>query len=150
MPSPEPDFSALGPFAAEGSANTDLCQLVAAAADLCRKPWRHAVIPIASTSDLESDIGLEELDCGFRLEVRTPTGERLLEEDLELEIYRSGRDLNLNLGWSDDQRPLLWHGSHPVWMDGVTGERCARPADGLPLESLARRLRALLAGSADS
>ncbi len=132
------------------SANTDLSQLVAAAADLCRKPWRHAVIHVTSTPELELGAGLEDLDCSFRLEVRNPGGERLLEEDLELEIYRSGRDLNINLGWTDDQRPLLWHGNHPVWMDGVTGERCARPLDGLPLEALARRLRALLGGSANS
>ncbi|MEI6030323.1 MAG: hypothetical protein WCQ20_04050 [Synechococcaceae cyanobacterium ELA739] len=149
MPSPESDFTGLGPFAAEGSANMDICQLVAAAADLCRKPWRHAVIQVAAATEHESGTCLEELDCGFRLEVRNPSGERLLPEDLELEIYRSGQDLNINLGWSDDQRPLLWHGSHPVWMDGVTGERCTRPLDGLPLEALARRLRALLGGSAD-
>ncbi|WP_369818613.1 hypothetical protein [Synechococcus sp. MIT S9504] len=41
-------------------------------------------------------------------------------------------------------RPLLWHGQHPVWMDGDTGKRCSAPNDGAPLEALARRLRALL------
>jgi hypothetical protein len=35
MPSPEAPI---------GSANTDLSRLVAAAADLCRKPLRHAVV----------------------------------------------------------------------------------------------------------
>ena len=150
MPSPDPDFTALGRFAVDGSANTDLFQLVAAAADLCRKPWRHAVIHGPSAQDISSSSGLAVLDCVVRLEVRNPAGERLVEEDLELELYRSGRDLNINLGWTDDKRPLLWHGSHPVWMDGVTGERCARPSDGLPLEALARRLRALLGGSSES
>ena len=143
MPSPDPEFQALGPFASEGSANTDLCQLVAAAADLCRKPWRHAVIWQTSEPGSATNDAGEELDCVLRLEVRSPEGERLLEQDLELELYRSGRDLNLTLGWCDD-RPLLWHGSHPVWMDAATGQRCQAPLDGLPLESLARRLRALL------
>ncbi len=45
----------------------------------------------------------------LRLEVRSPEGERLAEQNLELELYCSVRDLNLTLGWCDD-RPLLWHG----------------------------------------
>ena len=145
---PSSDLHALEPgwLADQDSANTDLFQLVAAAADLCRKPWRHAVICASPAQSLGKPANLDELDCDLRLEVRTPTGERLLEQDLELELYRSGRDLNVTLGWCDE-RPLLWHGHHPVWMDGSTGERCERPIDGLPLEALARRLRALLGGS---
>lgn len=117
------------------TANTDLSRLVAAAADLCRKPLRHGVV---LTSSPEDD------DCSLRLEVRSPEGERLLGQDLDLEIYRSGDDLHLTLAWrQDDTRPMLWHGNHPVWM-GAQGERCQRPEDGVPLEALARRLRALL------
>ncbi len=118
------------------AANTDLCRLVAAAADLCRKPLRHGVVLTSTPGDE---------DCSLRLEARSPQGERLEEEDLDLEIYRSGDELNLTLSWrQDDGRPMLWHGSHPVWM-GAQGERCGRPVEGLPLEALARRLRALLA-----
>jgi hypothetical protein len=84
-------------------------------------------------------------DCSLRLEVRSPEGARQPEHDLELELYRSGAALNLTLAWlADDSRPMLWHGAHPLWMD-PSGSRCDRPADGLPLEALARRLRALLA-----
>jgi len=119
--------------------NTDLAQLVAAAADLCRKPLRHGVV-------LKSQP--EDPDCSLELEVRNSQGERLPEHDLELEIFRSGTEvsarLHLTLAWRlDDTRPLLWQGSHPVWMDGH-GLRCERPEDGTPLEALARRLRALL------
>jgi hypothetical protein len=118
------------------AANTDLSQLVAAAADLCRKPLRHGVV-LTSCADDE--------DCSLRLEARSADGERLAEEDLELEIYRSGSDLNLTLAWcADELRPMLWQGGHPLWMD-PEGRRCDRPQDGLPLEALARRLRALLA-----
>ena len=117
--------------------NSNLQQLVAAAADLCRKPWRHAVLPLDDAQRCD--------DCNLRLEVRQADGERYPAADLEIEIYRSGNDLNLTLAWChDQQRPLLWQGSHPVWMEPQSGLRCERPVDGAPLEALARRLRALL------
>jgi hypothetical protein len=132
MPSPESSI---------GSANTDLCQLVAAAADLCRKPLRHAVV---------NPEELDGLDLCLRLEARSPEGERVPAEDLDLEIYRSGQDLNLTLAWRQrDDHPLLWQGSHPVWMDGATGLRCSCPPQGEALEALARRLRALLRPAQD-
>lgn len=134
-----------------GGVNTDLVQLVAAAADLCRKPLRHAVLeaeagPEASCACAQSPES-ENLDRCLRLQVRSPEGVRLPEEDLELELYRSGDDLHLTVAWaSDEERPMLWQGRHPVWMDGASGARCERPEQGLPLEALARRLRALLVG----
>lgn len=124
------------------AANTDLCRLVAAAADLCRKPWRHAVLMLEQTSAAGNSS--EGLDCCLRLEVRSADGERLPLEDLELELYRSGMALHLTIGWCD-QRPVLWQGSHPLWMDSISGERVERPEQGQPLEMLARRLRDLLA-----
>ncbi len=132
-----------------GSANTDLCQLVAAAADLCRRPLRHAVVAPAQGATAAQVSPQDSLDLCLRLEARTPLGERAPQEDLELEIYRSGDDLNLTLAWRQgDDHPLLWQGSHPVWMDGGTGLRCSCPPDGPPLEALARRLRALLGTAA--
>lgn len=125
----------------------DLAQRVAAAADLCRKPLRHAVL--AATDPTKPDApSLEQMaelqDCCLKLEVRSPAGERLPEEDLELELYRSGDDLHLTLAWAaDPELPMLWQGRHPVWMSS-NGSRCERPGAGLPLEALARRLRALL------
>jgi hypothetical protein len=117
--------------------NSNLQQLVAAAADLCRKPLRHAVLLVGEAESCD--------DCCLRLEARHPDGERWPDGDLELEIYRSGGDLNLTLAWCQGpDRPLLWQGSHPVWMEAESGLRCERPADGAPLEALARRLRALL------
>jgi len=137
MPCPEAEPDPR-PGADPGGVNTDLARLVAAAADLCRKPLRHAVL---------EDPGSEGLDRCLRLQVRSPEGVRLPEEDLELELYRSGHDLHLTLAWTSfEERPMLWQGGHPVWMDGTSGARCERPAEGLPLEALARRLRALLVG----
>lgn len=117
--------------------NTNLQQVVAAAADLCCKPLRHAVLLVGEPQSCD--------DCCLRLEARHPDGERWPDGDLELEIYRSGGDLNLTLGWCQGvDRPLLWQGSHPVWMEPESGQRCERPEDGAALEALARRLRALL------
>ncbi|MFN9629952.1 MAG: hypothetical protein ACK59A_06935 [Cyanobacteriota bacterium] len=119
--------------------NTDLSRLVAAAADLCRKPLRHGVVLTSSAGDE---------DCSLRLEARSPEGERQPADDLELELYRSGGDLHLTLAWrEDDSRPMLWQGGHPLWMTAA-GARCPCPPEGLPLEALARRLRALLAPGA--
>ena len=136
--------SSLDPCRDAVGANTDLLRLVAAAADLCRKPLRHGVLPLQETGD-GSDSVLHSQDIVLRLEARDRDGQRIPREDLELEIYRSGNDLNLTLAWQQDESmPMLWHGNHPVWMDAA-GQRCAPPDDGAPLEALARRLRALLA-----
>ncbi|MFM7087703.1 MAG: hypothetical protein ACKOXO_12040 [Cyanobium sp.] len=121
-------------------ANTDLIRLVAAAADLCRKPLRHGVVLQGEAGPA----GPQLLELTLHLEARDPDGVRCPDQDLELEIYRSGSQLNLTLAWlNDDQRPMLWQGGHPVWMD-EQGRRCQAPGDAAPLEALARRLRSLL------
>lgn len=114
---------------------------LARAADLCLKPHRHALRfsgePPAATGDCS--------DCCLLVEARDPTGQRQPAHDLELEIYRSGSELNLMLSAvGDDRAPMLWHGRHPVWMHPASGERCERPVDGAALEAFARRVRALL------
>ncbi|WP_255092879.1 hypothetical protein [Synechococcus sp. J7-Johnson] len=116
---------------------SELLRRVAAAADLCLKPHRHAVV-ISSGQP-----GQEE--CSLRLLCRRADGERSELDDIELEIYRSGDDLHLMLSWPEQtDQPMLWQGHHPVWMDGDSGQRCERPPAGAALEALARRLRALL------
>lgn len=119
---------------------TVLAQL-AAAADLTLKPLRHGV---RFSGEAPASTG-QCSECCLRIEARTGGGERMEHADLEIEIYRSGRDLNLMISRVHDElAPLLWHGQHPVWMHAATGERQERPADGAPLEALARRVRALL------
>ncbi|MFZ9287582.1 MAG: hypothetical protein ACO24E_03165 [Vulcanococcus sp.] len=116
---------------------------VAKAADLCLKPYRHA---LRFSGEPPSRIG-DCSDCSLLIEARDAGGERHQDRDLELEIYRSGADLNLMLSrLADDEAPMLWHGAHPVWMQPASGERCERPADGAPLEALCRRIRALISG----
>ena len=119
-----------------------LCQLVAAAADLCLMPQLHSVKPLDNPPE-----GPEADEWCLRIQPRQPDGQRLSEADIELEIFRSGEDLHLMMGWPEQpERPLLWHGQHTIWMDGSSGERCEPPPGGEALEALARRLRALLAG----
>ena len=135
----------------DDASNPGLSGLIAAAADVCRKPLRHAVV-LLDADHPDQPIGLADLldrgdDLRLRLECRDQDGVRWADQDLELELYRSGDDLNLMLGWWDQpDRPLLWQGQHPVWMDGNTGQRCLAPQDAAPLEALTRRLRALLCG----
>jgi len=116
---------------------------LARAADLCLKPNRHG---LRFSGEPPSSIG-DCSDCCLLIEARGADGERLPDLDLELEIYRSGSELNLMLTrLADEQAPLLWHGHHPVWMHAASGERCERPPGGAPLEAFCRRVRALLSG----
>ena len=133
----------LGLFGAEDlEASLDpLLVALAKAADLCLKPYRHA---LRFSGEPPTTVG-DCSDCVVRIEARGADGSRSAARDLELEIYRSGPDLNLMLSVvNDEQAPLLWHGSHAVWMHAASGERCDRPSDGAALEALCRRIRALL------
>ena len=117
----------------------DLLVLIAKAADVCLKPWSHAVVPLDSSAAAELD------DLNVRIECRDSDGQRHPDRDIELEIYRSGEEINLMLSWWDQpDRPMLWHGRHPVWMDGESGQRCSAPQVAAPLEALGRRLRSLV------
>ena len=114
---------------------------LARAADLCLKPWRHG---LRFSGEEPGRIG-DCSDCCLVIEARDAAGQRQPSRDLELEIYRSGSELNLMLSHlADDEAPMLWHGNHPVWMQASSGERCERPPDGAPLEAFCRRVRALL------
>ncbi len=133
---PDPNGEACEPF------DAFLADL-ARAADLCLRPHRHALRFSGQETGRVGDCS----DCCLLIEARSTDGERLPQLDLELEIYRSGKELNLMLTrLADEQAPLLWHGHHAVWMQAGSGERCERPANGAPLEAFCRRVRALLSG----
>jgi hypothetical protein len=134
-----------------GDALTLTPEQLARAADLCLSPWRHAVRLRDPSSDPDSFSDKDApLDWTLRIEARGADGARQPLHDLELEIYRSGRQLNLLLSRpGDEAAAMLWHGSHPVWLRADNGERCERPADGASLEAFCRRVRALIGGGAD-
>ena len=121
----------------------DFAPLIATAADLCMRPWKHAVI---ETSYEKGPGNYRKLDFELimRIECRSEEGERFPKYDLELELYRSGKDINLMLSWPElSDRPILWQGKHPVWMNADNGTRCESPVYGKQLEAFARRLIAL-------
>ena len=110
---------------------------VAKAADLCIKPYAHSVF---LDNQLDDENDLEELI--FKIQCRNIDGVREESMDIELEVYKSGNELNMTISWKSlIDRPILWQGKHAVWMDSSSGIQCEMPSDGKLFESLARRLR---------
>ena len=110
---------------------------VAKAADLCMKPYSHSV-SLENQVDDENDLE----DLIFKIQCRNIDGVREESMDIELEVYKSGNELNMTISWKSlIDRPILWQGKHPVWMDSSSGLQCEMPSYGKLFESLARRLR---------
>ncbi len=125
------------------SSINDLLRKVARDCDLCLKPWRHSVFNDTVLSDDSFDFDNDIFDLTLRIECRSKDGQRFSDNDLEIEIYRSGSDLSITISWASfPSRPILWHGKHSVWMDSVSGLRATVPEGGTSIEALARRLRA--------
>ncbi len=111
--------------------------IIAKAADVCMKPWHHAVVDTSINNT-------ESFEILVRVECRSAEGTRHPENDLDLEIYNSGNEVNLIISWNTKpESPYLWQGKHSVWLDSVDGTKCSTPNDGEKLESFGRRLRAL-------
>ena len=112
---------------------------VAKAADICMKPYLHSV---SLENHLNDANDLDDLI--FKIQCRNIDGEREETMDIELEVYKSGKEVNMTLSWKSlIDRPILWQGKHAVWMDSSSGVQCDIPSDGKLFESLARRLRTI-------
>ena len=112
---------------------------VAKAADICMKPYLHSV---SLENQLNDANDLDDLI--FKIQCRNIDGEREETMDIELEVYKSGKEVNMTLSWKSlIDRPILWQGKHAVWMDSSSGVQCDIPSDGQLFESLARRLRTI-------
>ena len=115
---------------------------VAKAADLCMKPYVHSVF-------LENQLDDDSDDLIFKIQSRNIDGEREESMDIELEVYKSGNEVNMTISWKSlIDRPILWQGKHAVWMDSSSGVQCETPSYGKLFESLARRLRTVFKASA--
>ena len=115
---------------------------VAKAADLCMKPYVHSVF-------LENQLDNNELDdLIFKIQSRNLDGEREESMDIELEVYKSGNEINMTISWKSlIDNPILWQGKHAVWMDSSSGVQCETPSYGKLFESLARRLKTVFKAS---
>ena len=123
--------------------SSEIATAIAAAADVTMKPWKHSVVHDDSHID-NQQTGNDQFELIMRIECRDIEGRRYEAEDLELEIFSSGKDINLTLSSCGSlDGPMLWQGQHSVWMDSKTGSRCCSPINGNDLEYLARRLRSL-------
>ena len=117
--------------------NDSLIAEVAKAADLCMKPYVHSVF-------LENQLDDDSDDLIFKIQSRNIDGEREESMDIELEVYKSGNDVNMTISWKSlIDRPILWQGKLAVWMDSSSGVQCEIPSYGKAFESLARRLRTI-------
>ena len=116
---------------------------IASAADHCMKPYLHAVLDL---DKLEPEQKSQEIDdLILRIECRDLNGNRLPQNDLDLEVYRSGEDLSIMVSKVDsNDNSILWHCRHSMWMNGDTGISCESPIDGVTLEAFARRIRSFL------
>ncbi len=114
---------------------------VAKAADHCMKPYVHSV-------SLENQLDDDSDDLIFKIQSRNIDGEREESMDIELEVYKSGNDVNMTISWKLlIDRPILWQGKHAVWMDSSSGVQCETPSYGKLFESLARKLRTVFKAS---
>ena len=71
------------------------------------KPWKHATI--AAKIDHTVKYPPEDsIDLIVGIECRNKEGERLPERDLELEVFESGKELNLVLSWLNNSEKTFY------------------------------------------
>ena len=115
-----------------------LNSLVAKSADLTNKPFFHSVVKI--NGEYEKDN--VDIDLTLNILCRDNDGKRLNLYDLELELFRSNRELVLvisKLNFPDE--PILWSGVKTIWMNSNNGKKCSAPKYSFRLENLATRIK---------
>ena len=111
--------------------------LIAKSADLTNKPFVHSVVKINGDYEFEEDI-----DLTVNILCRDKEGKRLEIYDLELELFKSNKELVLvisKLNFPDE--PILWCGVKTLWMDSSNGKKCNSPQYSSRLENLANRIK---------
>ena len=115
--------------------------IIAKSADLTNKPFVHSVVKINGEYDFEG----EDIDLTFNILCRDKEGKRLEIYDLELELFKSNKELVLvisKLNFPDE--PILWFGVKTLWMDSNNGEKCNSPKYSVRLENLANRIKSFI------
>jgi len=114
--------------------------LIAKSADLTNKPFVHSVVKINGEYEFEEDI-----DLTVNILCRDKEGKRLEIYDLELELFKSSKELVLvisKLNFPDE--PILWCGVKTLWMDSNSGKKCNSPKYSSRLENLANRIKSFI------
>jgi len=115
--------------------------LIAKSADLTNKPFVHSVVKINGEYEFED----EDIDLTVNILCRDKEGKRLEIYDLELELFKSNRELVLvisKLNFPDE--PILWCGVKTLWMDSNNGQKCNSPKYSARLENLANRIKSFI------
>ncbi len=115
--------------------------LIAKSADLTNKPFVHSVIKINGEYEIEE----EDIDLTVNILCRDKEGKRIEIYDLELELFKSNKELVLvisKLNFHDE--PILWCGVKTLWMDSNNGKKCNAPKYSARLENLANRIKSFI------
>ena len=115
--------------------------LIAKSADLTNKPFVHSVVKINGEYEFEE----EDIDLTVNILCRDKEGKRLEIYDLELELFKSNKELVLvisKLNFPDE--PILWCGVKTLWMDSNNGKKCNSPKYSNRLENLANRIKSFI------
>ena len=115
--------------------------LIAKSADLTNKPFVHSVVKINGEYEIEE----EDIDLTVNILCRDKEGKRLEIYDLELELFKSNKDLVLvisKLNFPDE--PILWCGVKTFWMNSNNGKKCNPPQYNSKLENLANRIKSFI------
>ncbi len=115
--------------------------LIAKSADLTNKPFVHSVVKINGEYEFED----EDIDLTVNILCRDKEGKRLEIYDLELELFKSNKELVLvisKLNFPDE--PILWCGVKTLWMDSNNGKKCNLPKYSARLENLANRIKSFI------
>ena len=116
-------------------------RLIAKSADLTNKPFVHSVVKINGEYEIEE----EDIDLTVNILCRDIEGKRLEIYDLELELFKSNKELVLvisKLNFPDE--PILWCGVKTLWMDSNNGKKCNAPKYSTRLENLANRIKSFI------
>ena len=120
---------------------SDIEGLIAKAADLTNKPFLHSVLRVnGRTEEIEDDIDLQ-----LNVLCRNKEGKRVEMYDVELEIFRSNKDLVIVISKLNyPNEPILWCGVKTLWMNSNNGKKCTPPEYSSRLENLANRIKSLI------
>ena len=121
------------------SLSEGLDSILCKSADFINKPFIHSVVKI--NGDFENIVD-DNLNLTAHILCRDSKGNRIMRNDIEIEIFKSNNELILVLAKLHyPQEPLLWSGTKNIWMDSTSGRKCFPPKYSFSFENLASRIK---------